>query len=243
MSKPRRPARSVARSCRTLAPALAAAALLASPILAQQPTESDEPIVYRGRTVADVMSYRGAPWLERDSRESEEDTEALLSKLDLRPGQNVADIGAGSGFYSRRMARLVAPEGSVFAVDVQPEMLRILGELAKRDGVSNIVTVQGRDDNPYLPEGEIDWILLVDVYHELQQPEAMLERMRAALSPNGRVALVEYRLEGESARHIKLDHRMSPAQVRREWEPAGFELVELWEELPTQHLFIFRATD
>ncbi|MDX1385817.1 MAG: class I SAM-dependent methyltransferase, partial [Thermoanaerobaculia bacterium] len=185
----------------------------------------------------------GAGWLEREGRADEEDTAALLAKLDLQPGQTVADLGCGSGYYSRRMATAVGPEGTVFAVDIQPEMLRILRELAAREGISNIVPVQSQEDDPYLPEGEIDWILLVDVYHELQQPEPMLAAMREALAPGGRIALVEYRLEGDSARHIKLDHRMSPTQVLAEWEPAGFELVELWEGLPTQHLFIFQAAE
>ena len=202
---------------------------------------ADPPPVYKGRQVAHVMSFRGASWLERDGRDGEEQTATLLDKMGLENGQNVADIGAGSGYHSRKMARRIAPDGTVFAVDIQPEMLRILGQLAEREGVTNIVEVQGREDDPFLPEGEIDWVLLVDVYHEIQQPEPMLAGILESLGPGGRVALVEYRLEGETARHIKTEHRMSPDQVRSEWEPAGFELVELWEELPSQHVFIFQA--
>lgn len=213
-------------------------ALLAATAASAQP---EEPLVYKGRKVAGVMSYRGAPWLERDGRAEEENSEALLAKLALQPGQKVADIGCGSGYYSRRMAKAVAPEGTVYAVDIQPEMLLILQQLAAREEITNIAPIHGRVDDPLLPSGEIDWILLVDVYHEMQDPAAMLAHLRDALAPEGRVALLEFRLEGESARHIKLEHRMSVEQVRAEWEPAGFELVELWEELPTQHLFIFRA--
>lgn len=211
----------------------------ATPVSAQP--ETDAPPVYKGRQVAQVMSFRGAPWLEREGRAEEENTDALIAKLGLEPGQNVADIGCGSGFYSRRMARQIAPGGTVFGVDIQPEMLRFLAELAANEGIDNIVPVQGREDEPFLPAGEIDWVLLVDVYHEFQQPEPMLAGILESLAPGGRVALVEYRLEGESARHIKLEHRMSPQQVASEWGPAGFELVELWDELPTQHVFIFRA--
>ena len=205
----------------------------------QQPGIEAAP-AFKGRTVAGVMSYRGAPWLERQEREAEENSAALLEKMDLKRGQTVADLGCGSGFYSRRMARLVGDEGTVFAVDIQPEMLGILRQLSEREGIENIAPILAKEDDPHLPPGEIDWILLVDVYHELQRPAPVLAKLSEALAPNGRIALVEFRLDGDSAAHIKLDHRMSPQQVLKEWEPAGFELVEQWEELPTQHLFIFK---
>ena len=209
-------------------------------IAQESPTQPPEPGIYRGRQIAHVMSYRGAPWLERDNRDAEEDTGALLKRMALVPGQTVADLGCGSGYYSRRMAEMVGPTGTVFAVDVQPEMLDLLRENAQQAGLDNIVAVQGRDDDPFLPDGEMDWLLLVDVYHELQQPDAVLARMLESLAPGGRIALAEYRLDGTSAAHIKTEHRMSIDQVRKEWEPAGFELEEVWEELPTQHLFIFK---
>jgi len=202
--------------------------------------QAEGPPVYKGRRIADVMSYHGAPWLERSTREQEETPQALLGKLALKPGQKVADLGCGSGFYSRRMARLVAPEGTVYAVDIQPEMLRMVEASAGEAGLTNIVPILGEIDDPKLPPGAIDWILLVDVYHELQDPEPMLAKMREALAPGGRIALVEFRLEGDTARQIKIEHRMSVEQVLAEWEPAGFELVELWQELPMQHLFIFK---
>ena len=187
------------------------------------------------------MSHLGAPWLEREGRDLEEDTSALLTKLDLQPGQKVADIGCGSGYYTRRMAEAVGPDGYVFGVDVQPEMLEILKTNAAEAGVGDrVIPVLGQAHDAFLPEGEIDWILLVDVYHEFQQPAEMLASMHRALAPGGRIALAEYRLQGPSAAHIKTDHRMSVDQVLKEWEPAGFEVEEVWEELPTQHLFIFK---
>ena len=195
------------------------------------------------RKPAEVMSYLGADWLERPEREVEENTSLMLEQLGLRPGDVVADLGCGSGYHTRRIAPRVGPEGRVYAVDIQPEMLAILRRGLEAEGIENVTPILATETDPRLPEGSLDWILLVDVYHELQQPEPVLDAMRRALAPDGRVALVEFRLEGRSARHIKLDHRMSVEQVLAEWEPAGFELERLFEELPTQHLFIFRAKD
>lgn len=202
---------------------------------------ADDPAVYKGRKIAEVMSYRGAPWLERATRIEEENPDALMAALPIEEGMLVVDIGCGSGYYARRMAAAVGPEGSVLCNDIQPEMLRIASELARREGVANVSTVLGTEDDPKLPEGEVDLMLLVDVYHEFSQPEPMLHAMRKALAPDGVIALVEFRLEGRTAAHIKLDHRMSIEQVMKEWIPAGYELVERIDSLPTQHLFLFRA--
>jgi len=196
----------------------------------------------RDRKPAPVMSYQGAGWLERLSREREENPQKLIAALKLEPGDVVADIGCGSGYYARRMAPMVGPSGKVYGVDIQPEMLQIMKQLMKRDGVTNIEAVLGEPTDPKLPPGSVDWMLLVDVYHEFQDPAPMLAKMREALKDDGKVALVEFRLEGATARHIKIDHRMSPAQVMAEWEPAGYTLLELNEDLPTQHLFIFGKT-
>jgi ubiquinone/menaquinone biosynthesis C-methylase UbiE len=196
----------------------------------------------RGRTPSQVMSYRGADWLERSSRAIEEEPDRLVEIMDLETGDVVADIGAGTGYFSRRIARRVAPAGKVYAVEIQPQMLDRLNTMAQQAGLENIVPILSGDDDPRLPAGRIDKVLLVDVYHEFQQPEAMLAKIREALSPRGKVYLAEYRLEGNTARHIRRDHRMSVEQVLAEWEPAGFELVELDSSLPTQHLFIFEAT-
>lgn len=194
------------------------------------------------RTPAGVMSYRGADWLERPERVAEEMPEEVLAAMGLAAGDVVADLGAGSGFYTRRMAPLVGPTGQVHAVDIQPEMLEILRRNLEEEGITNVVTVLGEVDDPKLPEGEVDWIFLADVYHEFAQPEPMLARMREALAPDGRVALLEYRVEDGTGDHILADHRMSVRQVMSEWLPAGFELVELHEFLPGQHFFVFQKS-
>lgn len=192
------------------------------------------------RQPANVMSIEGADWLERPGRAEEEKPEVVLAAMRLARGDMVAEVGAGTGFFARRIAPLVAP-GKVYAVDIQPEMLDLLRGYAERDGVAgNIVTVLGTETDPGLPRATFDWVLMVDVYHEFQQPRPMLQKIRESLAPGGRVALVEYRLEGESASHVSIRHRMSVEQVLAEWLPAGFELAERLETLPSQHLFLFR---
>jgi len=192
------------------------------------------------RAPAQVMSYRGAGWLERPERVAEEMPDEVLATLAFQDGDVVADLGAGSGYYTRRIARAVAPSGRVYAVDIQPEMLEILGRNMEEEGITNVVPVLGETADPKLPMDGIDWFLMADVYHELGEPEAMLDRMRDALRSDGRVALLEYRVEDGTGDHIQAAHRMSVRQVLREWEPAGFELVELHEFLPGQHLFVFQ---
>ena len=194
------------------------------------------------RVPAPFMSYQGAGWLERPERAAEEMPDQMVAMMGLEDGDVVADIGAGSGFFTRRMARLVAPTGTVYAVDIQPEMLEILQGHVEREGVTGVVPVLSEFDDPKLPEGEIDWILLVDVYHEFGDHVAMLAKMREALKSDGRVALLEYRVEDGTGDHIRGDHRMSARQVLSEWGPAGFDLIEIHEFLPSQHLFIFRPS-
>lgn len=201
----------------------------------------ERPAAVRARAPAAVMSFRGADWLERPQRIREEQPAEVLRVMALKPGDVVADVGAGSGYFTRRMAPLVAPTGTIYAVDVQQEMLEILAESVQEAGLTGIVPVLGTDVDPGLPEGGVDWILLVDVYHELSQPVPMLEAMRRSLKPDGRVALVEYRVEDGSAQSIRAEHRMSVLQVLMEWKAAGFELAELHEFLPSQHLFVLRA--
>ena len=193
-----------------------------------------------GRIPAKVMSSHGADWLDRPSREAEDQPEKVIDAMKLSPDNIVAEIGTGTGYFARRIARRLSPAGKIYANDIQPEMLELLRQRASAEGVSNIVTVLGKENDPLLPDGTLDWILLVDVYHEFQNPQPMLAAMHRDLGPTGRVALVEYRLEGETASHIREEHRMSVEQVLKEWEPAGFELVERLEFLPSQHLFIFR---
>jgi predicted methyltransferase len=191
------------------------------------------------RTPSNVMSFRGADWLERPERVAEEMPEEVLATMGLEDGDVVADLGSGSGFYTRRMARRVQPSGTVYAVDIQPEMIEILRANMAAEGINNVVPVLSEADDPRLPEGGMDWIFLADVYHELAAPETMLARMREALRDDGRVALLEYRVEDGTGDHILAAHRMSVRQVMKEWNQAGFELVELHEFLPGQHLFIF----
>jgi predicted methyltransferase len=193
------------------------------------------------RQPANVMSFEGASWLEREGRDQAEKPERVLAAMALREGMVVAEIGAGTGYFSRRLARAVGPAGKVYAVDIQPEMLDLLKRYAKDEGITNIVPVLGTETDPELPPRGVERILLVDVYHELQKPEPMLARIRRSLAPGGTVTLVEYRLEGETASHINLRHRMSVEQVLSEWTAAGFQLVDRIETLPSQHLFIFAA--
>jgi len=188
------------------------------------------------------MGAAGADWLERPGRDEEQRPDEIVRTMGLRPGAVVADLGAGTGYFTRRLAKAVGQSGRVYAVDIQPEMLRLLKENIEKAGIRNVVPVLGESDDPNLPRGSLDWILLVDVYHELQQPKAMLAKMREALKRTGKIALVEYRLEGLTALHVREEHRMSKEQVLAEWEPAGFRLVTLLEFLPVQHFFVFEKT-
>jgi predicted methyltransferase len=190
------------------------------------------------RRPAPVMGWQGAGWLEREDRDREQRPDEVIRTMGLRDGDVVADVGAGTGYFTRRLARAVAPRGRVYAVEIQPEMIALLKQGVEKAGLTNVVPVLGTAEDPRLPPAALDWILLVDVYHELQQPKAVLAKMREALKPTGRVALVEYRLEGPTALHIREEHRMSPKQVLAEWEPAGFRLAARHEFLPTQHFFV-----
>lgn len=200
---------------------------------------ADEEEAAPKRKPAQVMSYRGAGWLERSTRDEEEQPYKVIGAMKLKEGDVVADIGVGTGYYARKIARVVGAKGTVYGVDIQPEMLEMLIEFCKRQKIENIKPILGDFNDPKLPKESLDWIILTDVYHEFSHPEAMLAKMLEALKPTGKVLLLEYRLDGETARHIKIDHRMSVKQVKSEWLPAGFELLELEEFLPSQHLFIF----
>ena len=211
--------------------------LLGAAALAQSPGGTADQ-----RRPAPVMGAGGADWLERPGRDEEQRPDEIVRTMRLKNGDTVADLGAGTGYFTRRLARAVGPSGVVYAVDIQPEMLSLLKANMEKAGVRNVLPVLGEVDDPKLPPASLDWVLLVDVYHELQQPKATLAKLREALKPAGRVALVEYRLEGLTALHVREEHRMSTKQVLAEWEPAGFRLVKLHEFLPVQHFFVFEKT-
>jgi ubiquinone/menaquinone biosynthesis C-methylase UbiE len=192
-----------------------------------------------GRQIAPVMSAAGADWLDRPERESEEQPDKALQALGIRRGMVVADIGAGSGYMSFKMARLVGPPGKVYANDLQPEMLEILRTRAQRDKITNVETVLGTETDPKLPAGVLDLVLLVDVYHEFSQPQAMLRKIREALKADGRLVLLEYRKEDPKV-PIRPEHKMSVPEVKAEVEPEGFQLDQVIEVLPRQHIIIFR---
>ncbi|MDB5964617.1 MAG: hypothetical protein JWQ72_1117 [Polaromonas sp.] len=195
--------------------------------------------VYMGREIAGVMGWQGAAWLEREEREKEERGDLLLRELGLAPGMNVADVGAGTGYYARRMAPLVAPGGTVYAVDVQPEMVRMLDSLAKKAGLSNIRPVLGGERDVGLAAASIDLALMVDVYHELEFPYEVMESLVRALKPGGRVVYVEYRAEDPRV-PIKALHKMSEAQIRREAAVHALVHERTAATLPWQHVVVFR---
>jgi ubiquinone/menaquinone biosynthesis C-methylase UbiE len=195
-----------------------------------------------GREIAQTMHYSGAPWLTRESRDREEDCNTLLQALKIEPGDTVCDMGCGNGFYAVRIAKLLGERGKVIAVDIQREMLELLKERAEAERVTNIETVLGTIVDPKLPEASIDLMLLVDVYHEFSHPEEMLAAIRKSLKPSGRVALVEFRAEDLKV-PIKPLHKMSKAQIMKEFPTNGFKLVEEFDELPWQHLMFFQRDD
>ena len=196
-----------------------------------------------GREIAHVMGFSGAQWLERSSREEEERLTLLVRSLQLKPGQVVADIGAGSGVISMRMAELLLPDGKVMAVDVQDEMLERLKENCEKAGVTNVEPVKGTQNTTGLPDGSIDLAIMVDVYHEFEYPYEMLSAISKAMKPGGRVVFVEYRKEDPTV-PIKEVHKMSQVQVRREAEQPelGLKWTETIHVLPRQHILIFTKT-
>ena len=193
---------------------------------------------YLGREIAQTMHYTGAPWLVRESRQREEDCRLLLQALAIKPGQQICDIGCGNGFYTLELARMVGPSGTVYAVDIQPEMLRMLAHGAAAEGLANIRPILGTAVDPRLPPGKLDLVLCVDVYHEFSHPAEMLARIRESLADDGRLVLAEFRGE-DPAVPIKPLHKMTKEQVLKELEPAGFRLDRSFDRLPWQHLLFF----
>jgi ubiquinone/menaquinone biosynthesis C-methylase UbiE len=197
---------------------------------------------YMGREIAHTMHYLGAPWLVRESRDREEDCDTLLQALKLEAGDTVCDMGCGNGFYTLRLAKLVGEHGKVIAVDIQREMLELLKERAAAKRITNIELKLGTVIDPKLPANSVDVVLLVDVYHEFSHPEQMLTAIRKSLKPTGRVALVEFRAEDPNV-PIKPLHKMSKAQIMKEFPANGFKLVKEFDKLPWQHLMFFQRDD
>ena len=194
---------------------------------------------YMGREIAQVMGYPGADWLERGSREREERPDLLLAALALAPGMAVADVGAGTGYYSWQIAQRIGDAGRVHAVDVQPQMIALLKERMQQRGVRNVLPVLGTPTDTMLAPGAIDLALMVDVYHELEHPREILASVQRALKPGGRLVLVEYRAEDDNV-PIKRLHKMSAAQIRREVGASGLEWQQTVDTLPWQHVVVFR---
>ncbi len=192
-----------------------------------------------GRRIAPVMGVNGADWLDRDEREKEEQPEKAITALDLKPGMFVGDVGAGTGFYSLRIAKRIGPTGIVFANDIQPEMLDRLRANAAAQKITNIQTVLGTESDPKLPPGKLDLVILVDVYHEFSRPQRMLDRIRESLKPNGRLVLLEFRKEDPDV-PIRPEHKMSVGQVKAEIIPEGYQFEKVIDILPWQHILFFR---
>ncbi len=197
---------------------------------------------YMGRQIAPTMSASGADWLTRKEREREEEPRKLLKSLELKPGQQVCDFGCGNGYHTLQLARQVGPRGKVFAVDIQEEMLDLLKARAEPRGLDNIEPVLATVDDPKLPKGILDLLLMVDVYHELSEPELILSAIRDSLNKSGRVAIVEFREEDIEV-PIRPLHKMSKIQVLKEIEANRFKLVGQYDGLPWQHVLFFARDD
>jgi precorrin-6B methylase 2 len=193
-----------------------------------------------GRVLAPTMGVAGASWLDRPEREAEEAPSKAIAALGIRPGDVVADVGAGSGYYAVRLARVVGPGGRVVATDLQPGMLDIIRSKIARERLANVELVQGRADDPVLPPDTFDTILMVDVYHELAAPQVFVRKLKDALKPDGRLVLIEFRLEDPRV-PIREEHKMSVAQVRQELGADGFRIDRVIDVLPWQHIIVLRA--
>ena len=194
---------------------------------------------YMGREIAHVMGHQAADWLERAEREEEERPDLLFPALKIKPGDVVADIGAGTGYHARRLAKLVGDRGTVYAVDIQTEMLQMLTNKMAELGIRNVKPVLGTVTDPKLPRNQLDLILMVDVYHEFDHPHEMVAAMISALKPKGRLVFVEFRAEDPDV-PIKPVHKMTEAQVRKEMSAHPLDWVETLNLLPRQHIIVFR---
>lgn len=194
-----------------------------------------------GRAIAPTMSVDGAEWLDRPEREREEHPDKAISALHLAPGMSVGEIGAGTGYYALRIAKRISPGGTYYANDIQPAMLARLQANATGQKVSNVKTVLGTQVNTGLPPGILDYVLMVDVYHELSEPQAILRSIAKALKPGGELVLLEFRKEDGSV-PIRPEHKMSTKEVVAELTAEHYTLDHKVETLPWQHILFFRPS-
>ena len=194
---------------------------------------------YEGRPIADTCSYLGADWLDRADREAREQPEKVLDWLAIAPGSTVADVGAGTGFFTVRMSKRAK---EVLATELQPEMLRLLDHRLSSERITNVRLIRSTEHQAKLPERCCDLVLMVDVYHELSDPPGVMAGVRRALKSTGRLALVEYKGEDPSI-PIKPEHKMSLVQIKKELEPLGFAFVASYEQLPDQRVVVFTRDD
>lgn len=209
------------------------------PYVYSQPSRDGIGKFYMGREIAQVMGHRGAGWLQRPEREKKERTDLLLGLLALEPGDTVADIGAGTGYFALPMATVVGTTGQVLAVDIQQEMLSIIRGRAEAANIDNVLPVLASEADPMLPANAVDVVLMVDAYHEFSYPREVMTNAVRALKQTGRIVLVEYRAE-DAAVPIKRLHKMSVAQARREMSAVGLVLNQVYDTLPWQHVMVFR---
>ncbi len=191
-----------------------------------------------GRVFALPMGVAGAPWLDRRERELEEDPDRAMRLLRIERGSSVADMGAGSGYFTVRLARAVGTAGKVYAVDIQSAMLELLKQKLARERLTNVIPVLAAEDDPRLPAQSLDLVLMVDVYHELSSPQVTLAHLKRALKPGGRLVLLRYRAEDPNV-PIRPEHKMTKAQVKLEVEHEGFRQLRVYDDLPRQHLIVF----
>ncbi len=192
---------------------------------------------YMGRQIANVMSHYGINWLERAERDKDENSSLLVKNLDIKPGITIADVGAGSGYYTVRMSKILKG-GKIYAVDVQPEMIEYLNKRIKKDKLTNVVTVLGEEQKLNLPDSSVDLMVLVDVYHEFSFPYEMGRSMMAALKPGGKLYMIEFRAEDKDLA-IKGLHKMTEEQVIKELAVVGFVFERNISNLPIQHCLVF----
>jgi SAM-dependent methyltransferase len=226
------------RRCGSLDAALGVVVLLLVVTLIVDAQQAADVHPISGRRYAPVMGYQGADWLDREERDIEEEPDRAIDALGLKKGDTVADIGAGSGYMSVRLARRVGPTGRVYAEDIQPQMIALLQKRLAREKIGNVIPVLGLIDDPKLPAAGVDLELLVDVYHEFSKPQEMLRGLRSALKSGGRIVLLEYRKEDPTI-PIRFEHKMTIAEAKMELEAEGLTLTKVDERLPRQHVLIF----